>query len=263
MGVALLFFAGCSSLPGGSRTEVTHWASRQGFHSTEIGTAPFHLLVLERYLALKSESLTVYLEGDGAPWPSPHHPPYDPTPKKSLVLALAAGDRTGAVAYLGRPCQYLAEESLSGCSVAYWTRARFAPEVISASNQALTILKQRAGARTLHLVGFSGGGVLAALLAAQRDDVGLLVTIAAPLALTQWSRWHEASPLTDSLDPMTQKLPYGVHFVGGKDEIVPPAIVEAFVAHQGGEIRLVPDFDHECCWAQAWPALLQTLHPSR
>jgi hypothetical protein len=34
--------------------------------------------------------LHVYIEGDGAAWPSPLHPPRDPTPDRPVALALAA-----------------------------------------------------------------------------------------------------------------------------------------------------------------------------
>jgi esterase/lipase len=48
---------------------------------------------------------------------------------------------------------------------------------------AVTALKRASGASRLRLVGYSGGGVMAMLLAARRDDVAQVVTIAAPLRL--------------------------------------------------------------------------------
>src|SRR5690606_9834760 len=134
-----------------------------------------------------ARDLRVYLEGDGAAWPSAFRPPRDPTPRRPLVLRLAEQDPAAAVAYLARPCQYLDSDGLAGCSVAYWTDRRYAVEVLEALDQALDQLKARSGARHLRLVGYSGGGVLATLLAQRRDDVSELVTLAAPLAVNEWT----------------------------------------------------------------------------
>ena len=47
---------------------------------------------------------------------------------------------------------------------------------------------------------------------------------------------------------------------GGDDEIVPPRIVESYLARMAdrsnSRMVLLPDFDHDCCWVEAWPALL-------
>jgi pimeloyl-ACP methyl ester carboxylesterase len=137
---------------------------------------------------------------------------------------------------------------------------RFAPEVVAASDEAVSRLKALYSARRLRLVGYSGGGVVATLLAMQRDDVELLVTVAAPLALSEWVAWHGASPLTGSLDPAIYRsdvnLPPAMHFVGGRDRTVPALIVESFIRRRGGQIQVVSDFDHECCWARDWSDLL-------
>jgi hypothetical protein len=86
--------------------------------------------------------LTIYLESDGAPWRMPDEPPADPTPLKPMVLDMAIADRSGAVAYLGRPCQYLEPEVLAGCDPALWMRARFSEDAVAAMDRAVSRLKQ-------------------------------------------------------------------------------------------------------------------------
>lgn len=234
-------------------------ALQQGFRPTWIDSSPFRLLALTRQHG-PSTTLTVYIEGDGAAWRSPYHPPRDPTPPRPLALALAMADNAPLVVYLGRPCQYLTEAELATCNNAYWLARRFAPEVIAAYDGAITSLRTQFGANHVRLIGYSGGGVIAALLAAQRDDVERLITIAAPLALTAWTTQQGYSALDGSLDPATatprHTLRSALHFAGSADDIVPPAIVRRFVDRAGGRLEIVAGFDHSCCWQREWPRLL-------
>jgi pimeloyl-ACP methyl ester carboxylesterase len=257
--------AGCASVDrfGGSRQAVVEWGRERGFKTGEALPGRFDLLSLERFDPLRrSGFLHVYIEGDGAAWPTPFHPPRDPTPPSPIALALAERDPAPAVVYLGRPCQYLEPAELAACSPDYWTGSRYAPEVVAAYMAALDRLKLASGMRGLRLFGHSGGGVLAVLLAARRDDVVQVVTVASPLAVAEWTAWHGVTPLAGSLDPgaaLAQKLPPAVHFVGGRDSIVPAPLVAAFAARSGGRVREVPDFDHQCCWSRDWKGLLEEI----
>lgn len=255
----VLTLAGCAGPDGfgGSRQAVEEWAQPRGFVPFAAGAAGLPVFGLARGRA--ASVLHVYIEGDGAAWPSPFHPPRDPTPDRPVALALAAQDDAPAVVYLGRPCQYPSAGETRTCPVQYWTSHRFAPEVVAAYRQTLDMLKARSGAAQLRLFGYSGGGVIAALLAMSRTDVVQLVTIAAPLSVAEWTSWHQVSPLTGSLDPGTQAgtLSRAVHFVGGKDTVVPPDVVRDFAKRTGGRLRVVDDFDHQCCWSRDWPRLLE------
>jgi pimeloyl-ACP methyl ester carboxylesterase len=265
LGAAFSFLlAGCAGPDafGGSRQAVVAWSQTRGFTATNIDAPPFRLLAMLRQGA-PSETITVYVEGDGAPWATPWHPPRDPTPIKPIALALASADPAPMVAYLGRPCQYPEAPEPTGCDSSYWMERRFAPEVLRAFGHALDRLKLDTGARQFRLVGYSGGGVIVALLAAERDDVRQFVTIAAPLDLTEWVRIQDVSPLVGSLNParlpVAQWQPRGVHFVAERDQVVPMGVVEGFVRAKGGRIEVVPGFDHECCWTRDWSMLLRRL----
>lgn len=191
------------------------------------------------------ETLTVIIEGDGASWFNPRWPPSDPTPEYSQAAALA---RTlpGAVAYLGRPCQF---EPSPPCRIEHWTSARFSGELVAALDGALDDLKRTSGATRLRLVGHSGGGVMAVLLAQRRSDVVAVVTLMAPLALDAWTRRLGVSALIGD-DPL--RLPAlavpAFHIAGGRDAIVPPDVVRTYVEAKGGTYMLWPEAEHAC-----WP----------
>jgi pimeloyl-ACP methyl ester carboxylesterase len=263
--VLLAGVSGCASVDrfGGSRQAVIDWGHERGFDARHVLLKRFRLLALQRIdPARRSPVLNVYIEGDGAAWPTPFHPPRDPTPMEPVALAMAAADPAPAVLYLGRPCQYLEAAELAACSPEYWTNSRFAPEVLEAYMAFLDRYKESSGASRLRMFGYSGGGVLATLLAARRTDVEQLVTVAAPLAVSEWTAWHKMTPLLGSIDPalaVQGQLPLATHFVGGRDSVVPPRVVAIFAARTGGNLHEVPEFDHQCCWSRDWRQLLEGL----
>nr|WP_319244743.1 hypothetical protein [uncultured Propionivibrio sp.] len=252
---------------GGTRESVRAWAEARGFRESILTAGSFELTAFLRRAASVEGGgieageavLTVYIEGDGAAWSSPYHPPRDPTPRRPLALALAAIDPSPAVAYLGRPCQYLDAAALARCSSAYWVDKRFDPEVIEAYDQAISGLKARFSARSLRLVGYSGGGNIAAVLAMRRADVLSLIALASPLSLAAWVERHGLTPLPGAIDPGHEpgQLRAASYWVGSNDDIVPPAVVQPFAERKGGAMHVVKDYDHECCWSADWLTILR------
>lgn len=255
----LLALVGCATPErfGGSLNAVMAWAVPRGFLSSEFKAGDFRLFGLIRGVAVTEA--VVYIEGDGAPWLSHYHPPADPTPENPTALAMAAADPSPFVTYLGRPCQYQSNPLLAACSPRYWTSHRFAPEVIAAYQEILDWMKREKGVTRFRLVGYSGGGVIATLLANRRQDVVQLTTVAAPLAVGRWTAHHGVSDLNAGLDPMSEsprsQIPQ-LHLVGEKDKITPPVVVEAYASRHDVRVRRIADFDHECCWSREWPKLL-------
>ncbi|MGC4025877.1 MAG: hypothetical protein QM744_12430 [Mesorhizobium sp.] len=206
--------------------------------------------------------LTIYIEGDGLSWLSASTPSDDPTPRNPVALRLALAQPDGSAAYLGRPCQYV-DARQSGCSQSYWTDARFSPEVVRSTNVAIDALKRRLGAKRLELIGYSGGGAVAMLVAAQRNDVARVVTIAGNLDHRAWTIHHRLEPLSGSLNAAdvaerVSALPQ-IHYVGEKDTVIAPDLAlrwpSAISGLQGANLRIIPGFDHACCWVEQWSKL--------
>ena len=237
-------------------------ATQAGWKLENIVTEDFTLRAYLPPITHKTATLTIYIEGDGLAWITSSSPSYDPTPVDPLALKLALHDTAPSV-YLARPCQYVGAEQQPNCAQKFWTSHRFAPEVIHSSNQAIDQLKQRFGADKLILVGYSGGGAVAALVAAGRQDVARLITVAGNLDHQRWTVEHHLSPLFGSLNPADawqplQHVPQ-THFVGGNDRAVGETISRAYAARfpvgYMPEIVVISNFDHHCCWEDHWPDL--------
>jgi hypothetical protein len=89
----------------------------------------------------------------------------------------------------------------------------------------------------IHLVGYSGGAAVAALIAESRGDIASLRTIAGNLDTEAANRYHGVSFMPESLNPISKAsrlalLPQG-HFVCDGDRIIPPLITEGFAKAMG------------------------------
>ena len=200
--------------------------------------------------------LHVYLDGDGTPWER-GRPAADPTPREPLVLRLMALDPAPSV-YLGRPC-YHGLAAAPRCAPALWTDARYSEVVVVSMAAAARRLLSVTGQAGIVWLGYSGGGALAMLLAARLPETAGVVTVAANLDVDGWAEMHGHSRLAGSLSPaLRPPLPlriYQRHYAGGRDQVVPPRIV-AGGGILPGTLRVIPDYDHVCCWMELWPRVL-------
>ncbi len=250
-------------------------AAAAGFEHSTIAAGPFRLLAFSRDLD-NASSLVVYIEGDGHAWRTRRAPSSDPSPWQPLALRLALQDRSPSVLYIARPCQYLDTAELKRCDQRYWTSHRYAEVVVAAMSAAIDRALAESGAGSeavpIGLVGHSGGGTIAALLAARRHDVVWLVTLSGNLDHHAWSEWHRVTPLAESLNlrqaPGQLAAVPQVHFLAGRDRTVPPEVVEPYLRSLGSNApmvtEIIPHFDHHCCWERIWPdracAQLEALH---
>ncbi|MFH7565371.1 alpha/beta fold hydrolase [Oceanimonas smirnovii] len=172
-----------------------------------------HLLLAGEGFSLSSaehiesgEHALVFIEGDGRPWVSGGRQiSDDPTPYKTPVLyQFLRAEMTGfqgSRLYLGRPCYFGAgPEEL--CHPALWSFSRYSEKVVNAMSEGLkSWLSQNTHIRYVTLIGHSGGGVLAMLIAEKVSSVRQVVTYAAPFDIDLWSQHHGHTPLFDSLNP--------------------------------------------------------------
>jgi len=234
-------------------------AGAQGFARSERQGNPFRHAVFEREPAAAGTSLHVYLEGDGTPWDGPGRRAADPTPRAPVAFALMARD-PGPALLVGRPCYHL-DRPDPACAPQWWTDRRYAPEVVASLAEVVGAEISARGARRVTLIGFSGGGVLAMLLAPELPQVSRVITVAANLDVAAWTAHHGYPPLVASLDPAARPpLPARIaqtHYLGERDGNVPPSVLAGVrVRTPAADWQVVPGFDHWCCWVAQWPALL-------
>lgn len=261
--LAALVTACAGTAPEQRRAQAAKLAIDAGWQRITLDAGMFALAAFLPQDLYQTKTLTIYIEGDGLAWVSSSTPSFDPTPNNPLALKLALSDHIDTAVYLARPCQYVEGDDRRGCEQKYWTSHRFAPEVIEASNIAVSQLKKRYAADKLRIIGYSGGGAVAALIAARRADVKQLITIAGNLDHAVWTKQHRLSPLYGSLNPadawqQLQDVPQQ-HYVGELDTNINASVAQAFVSRFTADkqpiITMMPGFDHHCCWESLWQGM--------
>ncbi|MDR3203352.1 MAG: alpha/beta hydrolase [Deltaproteobacteria bacterium] len=256
----VLFLCSCGSSASTSlwqRQVERGWKS--GFTPLDLAAPPFRLAGLLK--GSGGTDLAVYLEGDGRAVVG-GRPSQDPTPVQAQSLELAFLDPSPLVLYLARVGQFM--PAYAGPQYqTYWSNGRLAPEVVEAASRAIDEVKSKTGATRIHLVGFSGGGGLAVLLAESRSDVVSLVTVAGLLDTEWWVQNSGWLPLTGSLNPASRAssivLIPQIHFYGLNDRIITPDMSLRFskLAPFQSFSREGLALDHYRGWTAAWPNLLK------
>ncbi len=248
----------------GMRLETARRIARPSFmYERPIPANSFMLTAWER-VRKPGQEATLYIEGDGLAWLGRRTPSLDPTPVNPVALHLASRDNDPNVIYLARPCQYSKMTDPGACGLKYWTSKRFSPEIIDSIDTAIDNIKKKYQITGFNLVGYSGGGSVAVLIAAHRKDILSLRTVAGNLDIDLFTDIHGVSKMKGSLNPRdvaaaVAHIPQH-HFVGSWDEVISPAIYASFVAAAGDRscIRstVVEEADHEAGWVNKWPGLL-------
>lgn len=208
-----------------------------------------------------TDSLTIIIEGDGRAFSRTGRRSQNPTPHQPVAPALAA-QIPGAIA-LARPCQFSDHRNPICRDKRYWSSHRWAPEVITAYHDALNRIIAKHTKKPIHLIGFSGGAAIAALLTAQRDDISRLTTLAGNLDTDAVNRLHNVPATPQSLNPINsatrlKHIPQR-HISGSHDRIIPPSIAQNFIAHQGlghcASATVLPITHNAADWIAAWPRI--------
>jgi dienelactone hydrolase len=260
----MLVIAGCSTISvlGGRSCRADAIANKAGFEKEYIEAGNFTLLTYKK-ITKPGESVRIYIEGDGNAWETKRRLSDDPTPRQPIALYLASDDPSANIVYIARPGQF-SQNDYMACDPAYWSSKRFSPEVIDSFNEVIDKVKTVAGAPSIELVGYSGGGAIAVLAAAKRSDVAALRTVAGNLDHKALCEYHRVSALKGSLNPIDsaaaiKKIPQR-HFVGSKDSVVPAPIARSFVDRQGNgkldRVTVVNGATHSKGWPERWKDLL-------
>jgi hypothetical protein len=197
----------------------------------------------------EADTLNIFIEGDGRPG-------------VALTMAQEVG---GNSVYIARPCQYMVGTRMNTCNKALWTSHRYSQAVIDSMDRAVTAMKLRFHAKHVRLIGYSGGGAVASIIASKRDDVDLLVTVAGNLDHKQWTQFNHSEPLIGSLNPVD----YGdslskvsqIHLVGERDDVVPGSVLTSYLGQlkdlDNVKSYIVQGADHTCCWSMAVASILK------
>ncbi|MCQ8103570.1 alpha/beta hydrolase [Methylomonas sp. SURF-2] len=239
-------------------------AEQLGLQTLELPGGSYRLTAFYRPGQANERILHVYLEGDGRPWLRGQWPAADPTTHASLMLPLLALDTKPAL-YLGRPC-YNGHATDPGCEASLWTSARYGATVVSAMADALASFCESHAFKRIVLLGHSGGGSLAMLLAARLPQTALIVTLAGNYDIDAWADYHHYSRLDDSLNPAGQAetgLPEW-HFLAERDRTVPPELFFSALRRRArAHVEVVPGLEHHEGWLEQWPQILNRIAEMR
>lgn len=252
----------CGCISGDPNTAAQRIAGQSGLISEKFDADPFPIVGWYR-ITPPVNTLHLYIEGDGFAWKNRTTPSDNPTPRNPVGLKLAAADNHASVLYLARPCQFIGPPLPASCRANIWTQDRFSPAVIDAMNAAVNRAVARYPGVQIDLIGYSGGGNIAALLAARRHDVRSLRTVAGNLDVAYVNALHHVTPMPEAASaiesvPALRTLPQ-IHFSGAEDTTVPPAVARRFQQAVGEECtraEVINGMAHGSDWAAIWPQLL-------
>lgn len=240
-------------------------ANSYGFNEIIIPTKHFTLKAYTNtaFENERSGVLHIYLAGDGAPFFRDRYINPDPTPKRSLTLDLMALDSAPSI-LIGRPCYHYSAHRNNKTALCndkrWWTTHRYSEDVVNALAEA--IAKHSSNDKQIVLVGFSGGGTLAALLAQRINNVSTVIGINPNLDIDAWTKLHGYTPLYGSLNPKDSrnKWPVGTRgllLTGQDDKNVPASLWRGhYQSLEQVKIASFAGFSHTCCWAEVWPEIL-------
>lgn len=201
----------------------------------------------------------IYIEGDGKPWIDNQFIARDPTTIKPLMLRLMIQDNAPAI-YLGRPC-YFGKNNSGACHPLFWTHRRYSEQVVTSMAAVLKKIIKSRRIQSLTLIGHSGGGALAMLLAEKIPETTIIVTLAGNLDIDAWTDHHGHSKLDGSLNPAFRKpLPSSIrqyHYLGKRDRNITASMIISVVDKQHNvELFLLDHYGHDCCWERDWQTFL-------
>ncbi|PIR37584.1 MAG: alpha/beta hydrolase [Alphaproteobacteria bacterium CG11_big_fil_rev_8_21_14_0_20_39_49] len=261
----LFFISSCTYNPMPKRLAIADGiALKNMMERSLVQTDGFSVMSYQR-ITNPAKPANIYIEGDGFAWASAGRLSVNPTPKNPVALKLASLDKSENVIYLARPCQYVDLKSDRLCDAKFWSGSKYSKLVVDSLGQAVDNIKTYTKVDKINLIGFSGGGAIAAILAATRDDVLSFRSVAGNLDHVAFNKYHKVDQLNDSLNAADfaddlKGLPQ-MYLSGIDDTVVPPVIAENFakkVDSTKGCVELVnlPDVTHHKGWERHWNEII-------
>ncbi len=259
----LLLISGCTPDLSIRAKKTDEVALPAGFQKKLVRGGDFVITTYQR-ISDTNKPYVFYIEGDGTIAYYRGGPLEDnPTPYKVMLLKLAIMDNRPNIVYVARPCQFTPMELNPCCTHDhdYWVNKRFAEEVVESMN---AVISSISGKQLISLIGFSGGGGIAVLVAARNSNVKDIITIAGNLDTDGFSSYHNSYALKASLNPLDyavhiRDVPQ-LHLSGEEDQIVPPQIANMYVKASASNCvkhKIFPDISHTKGWEYIWQDVLK------
>lgn len=261
--LSIFLFTSCSSSIPTPKQRETNIDNLIGSTYTKktLPSKDFNFYSVEKLNSCKDSIMSVYIEGDGLAWITKSRISQDPTPINPLSLKLMLKDKSLCKIYIARPCQY---NNTKSCEKKYWTSHRFSQIIIDSFQYILDNLKKDFQNNSFKLIGYSGGGAIATLLSANRDDISNLMTVAGNIDTKKWTDIHHISPLYNSLNPADfstrlQSIPQ-LHLVGENDKIIPIDIFNSYLSNfknkKNIQYSTFKGFSHSKGWVENWDIII-------
>ena len=214
----------------------------------------FELFTLQQKQLQECKKIKIYIEGDGLAWKSRNVISDNPTPINPMGLNLMTQEKNCSI-YIARVGQYTTQSY----DKKYWTSHRFGKIILEDYIQLLDVIKNVYKNQTFDLIGYSGGGAFALLIAANRDDIKNVITVAGNLNHSYWSRYLNTSPLDGSLNPVNfaNELSHinQYHLIGKNDKIMPYDVFKSYIKYFNDKANIqyfLFDATHSCCWEEIY-----------
>ena len=247
-------FNACTPGITGRRNEADILACSSGFSKHLIKSGKFTLTTYQKIQDAKGR-IVFYIEGDGFAFIDSSRISDNPTPLRPIILELATLDKRNNIVYLARPCQYTDLKLDKACTRSYWTDARMSKEVVMSI---VAIIQQISKGRQVSLVGFSGGGGIAMLVAPYILDLQNIITIAGNLDIEAFAESHNSLKMSNSLNPLdfvnyVKNIPQ-IHISGLRDKVVPHFIAQKFTKQIGRCAKhiIIHNATHGSGWRNVW-----------
>src|SRR6056300_896609 len=220
--LSLLIFTSCSYQSFDQRVHLINNENDGSFKKVIYDKGFIDIFSLQK--TINEQEVIVYIEGDGLPWIDRFTPSSDPTPVDPLTFKLAKLDQSPNVIYLARPCQYVISNE---CRKEIWTKLQYSKAILGLYEHILEEISQKHS--EVHLIGYSGGSVIAMHLASIEGlNIKSVRTIAGNIDPNKFTNLlnlssYQTSINLDQIDDKIKSIPQ-IHYYGDKDQVIPKEI---------------------------------------
>ncbi len=253
--IAIILLTSCSAT--NSNNDSPAFNKMKGFDKILVQGEDFWITTYQK-ITDNTKPYIFYIEGDGRPFIGKRRISSNPTPTSKMFRNLVEIDARPNVIYVARPCQYTSVDMNPKCrDFSYWTNKRMSEDSVIAINEVINKINPKG--KFFSIIGYSGGGAIAVLIAARNPNTKNIITIAGNLDHKAFTKYHGVINMDESLNPIdyahiVRNIPQ-LHLSGGKDKKVPSFIAERYIKTANSNCvhhKIFPTFTHYDGWTNIW-----------